>query len=147
MNRLPPAKPYRPRTPSGHDIPIPESVFQAIHSVGQSVNALTQEVRVKAAADDVRFAKVEALAEKASAASVERWTNLAKALVPAVIAIVGGVTGMAKLTERSAPEPTRVHESALSAELVQCQAKPEAEQRYCVANAYENDKLRRAGRP
>lgn len=141
MRDLPP----RRRTPSGHDIPIPESVFQAIQSVGQSVDALTQEFRVKAAADDQRFAKVEALAEKASAASVERWTNLAKALVPAVIAIVGGVTGMVKLTERSAPEPTRVYESSLSAELVKCQAKPEAEQRFCVANAYETDKIRRGG--
>lgn len=146
MNR-PPPKPYRQRTPSGHDIPIPESVFHAIQSVGHSVEALASEFRTKAAADDVRFARVEQLAEKASAQSVERWTNLAKALVPAVIAIVGGVTGMVKLTERSAPEPTRVYESALSADLVKCQAKPEAEQRFCVADAYENDKHRRTGRP
>ena len=77
-------------TPSGHDIPVPESVFHAILSVSKDVQALTQEVRTKAAADDERFSRVEELAKQASALSVERWTNLAKALVPAVIAIVGG---------------------------------------------------------
>lgn len=143
MRNAPP--PYRPRTPSGHDIPIPESVFQAIHSVGQSVQALTNEVRTKAAADEQRFARVEEIATKASAQSVERWTNLAKALVPAVLAIVGGTVGLQKATESAPPPPTRVYESSLSAELVKCQAKPEAEQRFCVADAYENDKLRRGG--
>ncbi len=138
---------YRPRTPSGHEMPIPESVFQAVMSVSRDVQALTTEVRTKAAADDQRFAKVEALAEKASAASVERWTNLAKALVPAVIAIVGGTVGVQKLTAPAAPEPTRVYESALSADLVKCQGKPEGEQRFCVADAYERDKVRRNGRP
>jgi hypothetical protein len=139
--------PPRTRTPSGHDIPIPESVFQAIQSVSADVKALTAEVRTKAAADDQRFARVEEIATKASAQSVERWTNLAKALVPAVVAIIGGTVGVQKLTAPAAPEPTRVYESALSADLVKCQAKPEAEQRFCVADAYEQDKARRGGRP
>lgn len=137
----------RQRTPSGHDIPIPESVFQALQSVSVAVTTLTQEVRTKAAADDQRFARVEEMAKAASALSVERWTNLAKALVPAVVAIIGGTVGMQKLTAPSAPEPTRVYESALSADLLKCQTKPEAEQRFCVADAYETDKVRRAGRP
>lgn len=135
----------RPRTPSGHDIPIPESVFHAIHSVGQSVQALATEVRTKAAADEQRFAKVEEIAKAAAAMSIERWTNLLKALVPLAVVIVGGVTGAMKLTERAAPEPTRVYESALSADLVKCQARPDAEQRFCVADAYETDRLRRNG--
>lgn len=134
------------RTPSGHDIPIPESVFHAIQSVSTDVKALAQEVRAKSAADDQRFAKVEELAKNAAALSVERWTNLAKALVPAVVAIVGGVVGAQKLTE-PAPQPTRVYESALSADLVRCQTKPDAEQRFCVAEAYETDKVRRRGSP
>jgi hypothetical protein len=141
----PPALPGRARSPSGHDIPIPESVFHAIQSVGQSVQALASEVRTKAAADDERFAKVEQMAKDASALSVERWTNLAKALVPAVMAIIGGTVGVQKLTERSAPEPTRVYESALSAELVKCQKLPDEQQRFCVADAYENDRARRNG--
>jgi hypothetical protein len=136
---------YRPRTPSGHDVPIPESVFHAIQSVSTDVKTLTQEFRTKAATDDERFSKVEKLAKDASALSVERWTNLAKALVPAVIAIVGGTVGVQKLTAPATPEPTRIYESALSGELVKCMAKPEAEQRFCVANAYESDKLRRSG--
>jgi hypothetical protein len=146
MRDLPP-KPYRPRTrtPSGHDIPIPESVFHAIKSVEQGIAGLGQTIATNKADTDKQLSEVKELALKASAQSVERWTNLAKALVPAVIAIVGGVTGMAKLTERSAPLTPPPQESALSAELVKCQAKPEAEQRFCVANAYENDKLRRSG--
>jgi hypothetical protein len=135
----------RQRTPSGHDVPVPESVFHAILSVSSDVKTLTQEFRTKAATDDERFAKVEKLAKDASALSVERWTNLAKALVPAVIAIVGGTVGVQKLTAPAAPQPTRVYESSLSAELVKCQAKPEGEQRFCVADAYETDKVRRSG--
>jgi hypothetical protein len=137
--------PYRPRTPSGHDIPVPESVFHAIHSVSQDVKTLTTELRTTREETKAELAEVKALAVKASAQSVERWTNLAKALVPAVIAIVGGTVGVQKLTTPAAPEPTRIFESSLSAELVKCQALPEAEQRYCVANAYETDKLRRGG--
>lgn len=133
----------RQRTLSGHDIPIPESVFHAIQSVSSKVDRLAQTIETKAAADDVRFSKVEEIAKAASAAGVERWTNLAKALVPAVVAIIGGTVGVQKLTAPAAPEPTRVYESALSADLVKCQAKPEAEQRFCVADAYEADKARR----
>jgi hypothetical protein len=137
--------PPRPRTPSGHDIPIPESVFHAIHSVSTKVDQLAKAVEAKGEADQLRFARVEEIAAKASAQSVERWTNLAKALVPAVVAIIGGTVGVQKLTAPAAPELTRIYESGLSAELVKCQARPEAEQRYCVANAYETDKLRRSG--
>jgi hypothetical protein len=138
-------RPARRRTPSGHDIPVPESVFQAIHSVGQSVQALTTEVRTTAAANEQRFAKVEEIAKAAAAMSIERWTNLLKALVPLAVVIVGGVTGMVKLTEAKPPMTPPPTESALSADLVECQAKPEAEQKYCVANAFETDKLRRSG--
>lgn len=135
----------RQRTPSGHDIPVPESVFHAILTVSSDVKALAGEVRTNREETRAELAEVKALAVKASAQSVERWTNLAKALVPAVIAIVGGTVGVQKLTTPTAPEPTRVYESSLSAELVKCQSKPEAEQRYCVADAYETDKLRRSG--
>lgn len=137
------------RSPSGHDIPIPESVFHAIQSVSDDVKGLAREVRTKAAADEQRFAKVEEIAKAAAAMSVERWTNLAKALVPLAVVIVGGVTGMQKLTEAKPPLTPPPTESALSADLVSCQAKPEAEQGYCVANAYETDKIRRrnGGRP
>lgn len=145
MINRPPPLPGRSRSPSGHDIPIPESVYHAIQSVSTDVKELTKELRTKAAADEQRFAKVEEIAKAAAAMSVERWTNLAKALVPLAVVIVGGVTGMQKLTEAKPALTPPPSESALSAELVACQAKPEAAQAYCVANAYESDKMRRSG--
>jgi hypothetical protein len=140
MNRRPLLP--RGRTPSGHEIPVPESeaIFQALHGVSNEVKALASEVRTNRAADEVRFAEVEKIAKAAGAQSVERWTNLAKALVPAVVAIIGGTVGVQKLTAPSPVEPTRVYESELSQDLRKCAKKPDGEQQYCVAEAYERSK-------
>jgi hypothetical protein len=144
INRLPPP---RPKAHSQPDAEVPESVYQALLGVQKSVEGVATEMRAGFAAQAITNAELREEVKNASAHSVERWTNLAKALVPAVIAIVGGTVGVQKLTEPE-PQRTRVSESALSAELVKCQAKPEAEQRYCVADAYEADKVRRnGGRP
>ncbi len=138
---MPALPPPRGRTPSGHDIPIPESVFQAIAQV-QVENAGTR-AEVAGLRSDV--AEVKEAVKKIAATNVEKWTNLLKVVVPAVLAVVGGTAGVQKLTAPAAPAPTVVYESALSAALVRCQAKPPEEQRYCVADAYETDRLRRQG--
>ncbi len=133
----------RARTPSGHDIPIPESVFQAIAQVQRE----GQETRAEVAGLREDVTDIGKAVKTLAARRNSTMLDMVKVLAPAVVAIVGGVTGMAQLTKPSAPEPTRIYESNLSAELVKCQAKPEGEQRFCVADAYENDKTRRAGRP
>ncbi len=132
---------YRGRTPSGHDIPIPESVFQAIAQV-QAENAGTR-AEVAGLRSDV--AEVKEAVKKIAATNVDKWTNLLKVVVPAVVAIVGGTVGAQKLTAPAAPAPTVVYESALSAALVRCQGLPEAEQRFCREDAYEADRARRRG--
>lgn len=144
MRDIPPRRRFG-STPGADVEVLPESAYQLLKGLEQGVANLGQTIATNKADTDTKIAEVKELALKASAHSVERWTNLAKVIVPAVVAIIGGVTGMAKLTEKSAPEPTRVYESALSADLVKCQAKPEAEQRFCVADAYESDKVRRNG--
>ncbi len=144
MNRFPPGP--RPRTPSGHDIPIPEAVFTAMYGIQVAVSELAAEVSAGKADTDVKLAEVKDLALKASAQSVERWTNLAKALVPAVIAIVGGTVGVQKLT---APEPqltTVVSQSALAVELDACMTLPESNQRPCQDAAYDRDRARKVSR-
>lgn len=139
--------PPRARTASGHDVPIPESVFVAIAAVQAETRAENQATRAEVAGLREDIASIKQAVKSIAAHNVERWTNLLKVVVPAVVTIVGGVIGANKLSAPATPPPTVVHESALSAELVQCQAKPEAEQRYCVANAYELDKVRRRGGP
>lgn len=138
--------PPRARTPSGHDVPIPEAVFLALHNLQGSVEDLGRETRAGFAAQAVVNADLKVAVETAGARSVERWTNLAKALVPAVIAIVGGTVGAQRLM---APEPqkqTVVSESALSSELDACMTLPESNQRLCMDQAYERDRMRKLSR-
>jgi hypothetical protein len=92
-------RPYRARTPSGHDIPIPESVFQAIHSVQQE-NAATR-IEVAGLRSDVT--EIKESVGKIAAAKSQTMIDLAKILIPAVVAIVGG---QRLLTPT--PEPARI---------------------------------------
>lgn len=118
-----PGRPLPPRQKaySQPDAEVPESVFGAILAVQRDVQALAGEVRAGKADTDVKIAEVKELAQKAGAAAVERWTNLAKALVPAVVAIVGGTYGVQKLTAPSAPPPeVRAVRSAEDLALDEC---------------------------
>lgn len=91
--------PPRARTPSGHDIPIPESVFQAI----ASVQADNQATRVEVASIREDVTEIKDSVAKLAAARSQTMIDLAKVLVPAVVAIVGGQRLLAP-----SPEPARV---------------------------------------
>lgn len=148
MRQQPPPLPApRLRTPSGHDVPIPEAVFTALHGVQQEVRASAQQAATWQANHDVEHKElIKALAE-VKATNLDRWTNLLKVVLPSIVAIVGGVVGANKLTAASPPAPTVVYESALSASLARCMGLPEGEQRFCREDAYEADRARRQGRP
>ncbi len=91
--------PPRARTPSGHDIPIPESVFRAI----QAVQDEHHETRVEVAALRSDVSEIKESVSKLAAARSQTMIDLAKVLVPAVVAIVGGQRLLAPN-----PQPTRV---------------------------------------
>lgn len=83
--------PYRPRTPSGHDVPIPESVFLALADVQASVHGVAQAVALQAAASEARFAKTEQTLSEVKAAVRDKWVGLAKVMIPGVLAIIGTI--------------------------------------------------------
>ena len=143
-----PGRPLPPRLKahSQPDAEVPEQVYGLLQGLERAVTGLAAEMRTGFAAQDVKVAEVKVLAEKASSISVERWTNLAKALVPAVVAIVGGVVGGVKLTERAPQQTTVVSESALSVDLGDCETLPESNQPACVQAAYERDQARKQAR-
>lgn len=119
MGRPPPLPP-RPRAISQPDAEVPESVYQALKGVQDSVKALAQTVTAGKADTDRQIAEVKELAVKASAQSVERWTNLAKALVPAVMAIVGGTYGMQRLAPADPPAVVQAPRSLHDLKLDEC---------------------------
>lgn len=91
--------PPRRRTPSGHDIPIPESVFQAL----ASVQVEHQATRAEVAGLRGDVAKIEKAVTRLAARRNSSMADLAKIIVPAVVAILGGGRLLAP-----SPEPTRV---------------------------------------
>ncbi len=97
MNRMPPP---RRRTPSGHDIPIPESVFVHLQTLDEKIEAVEEKVGGKL---DAVEASVKTLSAKLDAGRNQTMLDLAKILVPAVVAIVGGQRLLAP-----APEPARI---------------------------------------
>lgn len=145
--------PPRPRPPAARqkaisqpDAEVPESVYHALLAVQRGQEGLATEMRAGFAAQAVTNSKLTEAVERAGALSVERWTNLAKALVPAVVAIVGGTYGVQRL---AAPEPQRmtvVSQSALAVDLDACMTLPESNQRPCQDAAYDRDRLRKVSR-
>lgn len=112
--------PFRPRTPSGHDIPIPESVFQALGGLQHSIAGLTAEVRSSKADTDARLAAQDKTLADLKAGSADRWVNMIKVLIPAVATIIGGTVGVQKLTAPEPPAATRVVRSADDLRLDEC---------------------------
>ena len=139
--------PYRQRTPSGHDVPIPEAVFHAILGVSHDIKALGQTVAVNQANTDRQIADLAKVVASSSASWKDKAVTQVGALALAIVAAIGGGVGIQELRKPPAAAPTVVYESALSAALARCQGLAEAEQRYCRDDAYEADKTRRRGRP
>ncbi len=95
----PPLAPPRWRTPSGHDIPVPESVFQAIGVVQAETRALGVKVDTVAGA----VADLAATVAERNASWKDKAVTQIGALALAVIAAVGGGRLVAK-----DPEPAKV---------------------------------------
>ncbi len=94
--------PPRARSPSGHDIPIPESVFQALESVQAELRDSRQAREAWQAAHDSEHKELKERVEKAVATRSQSMIDLAKVLVPAAVAIIGAQRALAPT-----PEPQR----------------------------------------
>lgn len=112
MIRVPPP---RMRTPSGHDIPIPESVFQGL----QHVDAKIEGVRAEVAGLDGKIDKLTLAVSKIAASKRHDWAKIIGALGVAVPAIVGGVR-----LSMPAQEPTRVEvvHTPIDPRMAECRA-------------------------
>jgi hypothetical protein len=95
--------PPRTRTPSGHDIPIPESVFHALSSVQAELRDSRQARETWQANHDSEHKQMAERVEKAVATRSQSMIDLAKVLVPAVVLIIGGQRALAPT-----PQPARI---------------------------------------
>jgi hypothetical protein len=95
------------RSPSGHDIPIPESVFQAV----AAVQAENRETRAEVAELRSDVKEINVAVKKLAARRNSNMVDLAKIIIPAVLTIVGAQRALAP-----SPEPTRVevHQTPIS---------------------------------
>ena len=123
--------PPRARTPSGHDIPIPESVFQAIQAV-QVENAGTR-AEVAGLRSDVT--EIKGSVAKLASVKAQTWTDLAKVLAPVALAIIGAQRALAPTPP--APE-VRAVKTVLESRLEECKPLAAGSQaRYeCFARVY-----------
>lgn len=131
-----PLPPPRQRARSQPDAEVPEAVFTALLDVRSALDGLAREVATHAAAAEIRFAAVEKIAKDAGAQSVERWTNLAKALVPAIALIVGGTVGGQKLLADK-PQPAEIRAVRSSADLALDECRPLKPGSYERAECFE----------
>ncbi len=107
--RLPP----RLRSPSGHDVPIPESVFDAMAVLQKENQATRAEVAdLRGDVKDISKA-VKTLAARRNSTMVD----MAKVIIPAVLTIVGAQRALAP-----SPEPTRieVHQTPVDKRMAEC---------------------------
>jgi hypothetical protein len=142
MTRQAPPPP-RPRTPSGHDVPIPEAVFVALAGLQGAVTANAQQTAAWQANHDGEHSKIM-LALKDVKASNGHETI--KVIAGVVIAALGVIGGQRALAPTPPPATTVVSESALSTELGACETLPESNQPQCVLAAYERDMARKVAR-
>lgn len=115
MNRQPPPPLRTARSPSGHDIPIPESVFQAIAQV-QREGAATRAELAGVRSD---VTEIKEAVGKIAAAKSQTMLDLAKILIPAVVAIVGGQRLLAPSQE---PARTQVQYTPIDPRMAECSA-------------------------
>ncbi len=99
--------PPRLRATSQPDAEVPESVYHALHGVQKSVEALAHTVATGQAATESRLASQDKALAELKASGADRWVNLAKVLVPAVVAIIGGQRLLAPEQHAAPPAITR----------------------------------------
>ncbi len=87
----PPPLPYRPRTPSGHDIPIPESVFLALADIQQAVHHQGQQAQTWQANHDSEHRELGETVAKIAAGKRADWGKVIGLVAGAIVSIVGAV--------------------------------------------------------
>jgi hypothetical protein len=112
----PPPKPFqgRNRTPSGHDIPIPESVYQHMRQLDEKIDAV--ETRLDTKLDGIG-ASIQSVAAKQDASRNQTMIDLAKILVPFLVAIVGG---QRLLAPAATPERIEVVHTPIDPRMAEC---------------------------
>lgn len=88
------------RTPSGHDIPIPESVFVGMASLEQAIRTQGQQAQVWQANHDSEHKALGEKLEQAIASKRHDWTKIIGAIAAAIPLIIGGVRATTPAPER-----------------------------------------------
>ncbi len=116
MNRFPP----RPRTPSGHDIPIPESVFHAVAAVHADQAATRAEVAgLRADVGEVKgaVADLAKVIEERNAS----WKDKAVTQLGALgLAVLSAVVGVRVTTPTPEPQRIEVHHTPVDPRMAEC---------------------------
>ncbi len=141
MNRLP----GRQRTPSGHDIPIPESVFVALADIQRQNTEQHTATQAWQANHDSEHADLSKLVATAVAGKRHDWAKIIAAIGAAIPLIVGGV----RATTPAPPAPVQVMTpNALGNELEACATLADHVARMqCQLAAADRDRVRRGARP
>jgi hypothetical protein len=102
--------PPRGRTPSGHDVPIPEAVFVALHGIQGDVRALAQTMAVGQAATDQKISDIGTDVPALKAADRAHLAKIVGIVATAVASVIGGQRMLAPTPP--APEVRAVRSAA-----------------------------------
>jgi hypothetical protein len=102
--------PPRQRTPSGHDVPIPEAVFVALAGVQSAVTGLAQTVAAGKADTDEKIAAVSKDVAELKAADRAQLAKIIGVVATAVASVIGGQRMLAPTPP--APEVRAVRSAA-----------------------------------
>ncbi len=115
MNRFPQGP--RARTPSGHDIPIPESVFLALSDIQHAQQAQAQQTLTWQANHDSEHKDLGETVKKIAAGQSHDWVKIIGAIAAAIPLIVGGVR---MTTPAQLPAEVRAVRSQADLDLDEC---------------------------
>lgn len=132
------------RTPSGHDIPIPESVFLALANIQDAVKEQGDQARTWQANHDSTHKDLGETVAQLVAGKRHDWAKIISLVAGAIATIVGAV----RVTAPTPPAPVNViSRDALSVDLEACSTLPESNRIICQQGAAERDRLRKGGVP
>jgi hypothetical protein len=121
--------PYRRRTPSGHDVPIPESVFQAIAQVQQE-NAGT---RAEVAGLRSDFAELKEAVTKLASHGKAETLKIIGGVIVAALGVIGGQRALAPSPPPTPAPQIRQVRTDLDVRLDECRDLPQdsPDRRHC----------------
>lgn len=124
--------PPRLRTPSGHDIPIPEAVFTALQGLQRDIRAQGEAAATWQANHDSEHKELGETVSKLAAGSRHDWTKIIGAIAVAIPTIVAGV----RVTTPT-PAPAEVRAVRSSADLALDECRPLRAGTYERAECFE----------